>query len=207
MRPDLELLRAWGKGDTAAGDELVGRYFERVYVFFDGKVGNGVEDLTQRTFLACLEAHARIDERGSFRAYLFGIARKQLLQHYARVHRDDNPPPEASNAELPMVSPSHAIADREQQRLLLRALRKLPLDLQLAIELFYWEELGIDELASVLEIPGGTVKSRLFRAKQLLREHIEQLAGSPMLRESTIASFEEWAKRLRAPTEDEGSEP
>ncbi|MEZ4372915.1 MAG: sigma-70 family RNA polymerase sigma factor [Polyangiaceae bacterium] len=47
---------------------------------------------------------------------------------------------------------------------LVEALQRLPLDLQMAIELYYWEELSVAELAEALEIPAGTVKSRLHRA-------------------------------------------
>ena len=123
---------------------------ELVTVTFPGYAyTSAVEDLAQRTFLACLEAADRIREDGSFRAYLFGIARKVLLQHFARVRRDGNPPdPAVASADALGASPSRVIAQREEQRLLLRALRKIPLDLQIAIELFYWEELSIAEIAA-----------------------------------------------------------
>jgi RNA polymerase sigma-70 factor (ECF subfamily) len=197
-RPDLELLRAWKRGDTEAGDELVTRHFERLYTFFDGKVGAGVEDLAQRTFLACLEAEDRIREDGSFRAYLFGIARKVLLQHFARVRRDGNPPdPAVASADALGASPSRVIAQREEQRLLLRALRKIPLDLQIAVELFFWEELSIAEIAEILEVPEGTVKSRLHRAKGLLRDSMEAEAVPAAMIETTLGNFDRWAKSLK----------
>ena len=57
---------------------------------------------------------------------------------------------------------------------MLAALNGLPLDLQIALELYYWEELSVVEVAAVLEVPEGTVKSRLHRARQLLREQLDR---------------------------------
>ena len=88
MASDFELLEAWKAGDDASGNLLVRRHFERIYMFFDSKVGGAVEDLTQRTFLACTTARDRIDPQRSFRTYLYGIARNQLLQYYTRLRRD-----------------------------------------------------------------------------------------------------------------------
>ena len=59
----------------------------------------------------------------------------------------------------------------------MRALRRLPLDLQITIELFYWQELPIADIAAVLEIPVGTVKSRVSRARHALMEEMG-LSGS-----------------------------
>jgi RNA polymerase sigma factor (sigma-70 family) len=201
MRSDLDLLDAWGRGDDAAGNELVTRHFESVFMFFDGKVFDGVEDLAQRTFLACLEARAKIRPDGSFRAYLFGIARNILLQHYARARRDARPP-DAGVASVDQLgvggSPSRQVARHEETRLLSRALRAIPLDLQIAIELFYWEDLSIAEIAQVIEVPPGTVKSRLHRARELLRERMVALQASPATIDTTMGDLERWAKALRA---------
>jgi RNA polymerase sigma factor (sigma-70 family) len=70
-------------------------------------------------------------------------------------------------------SPSRIVALRQEQHAVLAALHELPLDLQIALELYYWEELTVGEVAQVLEVPEGTVKSRLHRARQLLRERLD----------------------------------
>ncbi len=197
-RSDHELLGAWQGGDEQSGSELVRRYFARVHAFFDGKVGTATDDLVQRTFLACTAARERIDPDRSFRTYLFGIARNQLLQHYARLHRDENV---EALGERPVdalePSPSQVVAKHHEQKLLLRALRAIPLDLQIVIELFYWEDMPLSEIAGVVEIPEGTVKSRLFRAKEVLRERIAELAASPELGRTTVDGLEAWARSLR----------
>jgi RNA polymerase sigma factor (sigma-70 family) len=195
---DHELLGAWQQGDERAGSELVRRYFARIFSFFDGKVTSSVDDLVQRTFLACTAARERIDPERSFRTYLFGIARKQLLQHYARLHRDSGID---SLGEQPLDvlqrSPSQLVAHHRDQKLLVRALRSIPLDLQIVIELFYWEEMPLHDIAGVIEIPEGTVKSRLHRAKELLRVKIDALASSPELARTTMDDLERWSKSLR----------
>jgi RNA polymerase sigma-70 factor (ECF subfamily) len=67
-------------------------------------------------------------------------------------------------------SPSRFAAERQEQAQVLDALHRLPLDLQITLELHYWEEMTVAEIAVVLEIPVGTVKSRLHRARDRLRE-------------------------------------
>ena len=82
MAGDLELWRAWASGDAEAGEAFAEKHFVSVYRFFESKVGELAEELTQRTFLAFLEGARSYDERGSVRAYLFGVARLQLMRHY-----------------------------------------------------------------------------------------------------------------------------
>jgi RNA polymerase sigma-70 factor (ECF subfamily) len=203
-RTDIDLLTAWRQGDKRSGNELVRRHFTTLYRFYRNKVDDNIADLMQRTFLACVEARDRVPEDVSFRAYLLGIARNKLLHHFRKRHREDRAlrREELTPADAP-GSPSRVMAIQQEQRLLLRAMRALPLDLQIAVELFYWEELKIAEIASVLEVPEGTVKSRLARAKTLLRTLIVDAAITEDLRRSTVDNLEVWARSLRAVTEAE----
>ena len=89
------------------------------------------------------------------------------------------------------------MAKRREERLLLEALRSIPLDHQIALELYYWQEMTAAELAAVLDIPEGTIRSRLRRAKHLLEEQLAELAQSPDLLETTMANLDEWARNLR----------
>jgi RNA polymerase sigma-70 factor (ECF subfamily) len=73
-----------------------------------------------------------------------------------------------------------------------RALQHLPLETQVLLELFYWEELSIDEVATALEIPKGTVKSRLFNARALLRETLERLPASDEETRSARSLLDSW---------------
>src|SRR5215468_5288882 len=84
---DIELLKAWIDGDNGAGSILVRRHFDALYRFFTKKASGHEEDLIQQTFMASVEAKDAFRGDSSFRAYLFGLARFQLLTHYRKVYR------------------------------------------------------------------------------------------------------------------------
>jgi RNA polymerase sigma-70 factor (ECF subfamily) len=197
-RSDVELLDRWRTGDTVAGQTLFARHFESIYRFFCNKVGRDVDDLVQETFLGCVHSKDRFRGDSSFRTFLFAIARNQLLKHRERWSKANGKQDfEESRVALLDSTPSKLAVDHEEQELLLRALRRLPLDLQIALELFYWEGLRSKDIAAILEIPHGTARSRLRRARELLREHVDLLARTPSLRESTTANFDRWLKSIR----------
>ena len=197
-RGDEELLAAWQAGERRAGELLFERYYEPVARFFLNKTDAEAE-LIQQTFLACVEGAARFRGEGSFRSFLFAIAYRQLCRHYRDRKGDRIDLGEVSVAAIE-PSPSQALIEGEQLKLLLAALRRIPIDCQVALELLYWEQMTTVEMAAVLEIPEGTVKSRLRRGRALLREAIEALASSPDLAASTMLGLETWASALRART-------
>ena len=94
-------------------------------------------------------------------------------------------------------SPSQWAVAREEQALLLRALRRLPLDHQIALELHYWEGMSTPDVARVLDVAVGTVRSRLTRAREKLTTVIEQLANNPALAQSTLSGLDDWARALK----------
>lgn len=199
--PDDVLLRRWQAGDANAAERLVKRYFAVVFRFFRSKLPAEAEDMTQKTFAACLESASRWRGEGSFRPYLLGIARKQLfasLRRRGRTEKVFDPLAASVHGAIDpgVMSPSVGVAAREHDRLLLEALRRIPIDFQITVELFYWEELPIADIAVVLEIAEGTVKSRLGRARAMLKLQIEALAASPGVAQTTMRGFEDWARRL-----------
>jgi RNA polymerase sigma-70 factor (ECF subfamily) len=199
MGDDLALLQAWRRGDREAGSRLLRRHLGTVYGFFSTKVTpEAAEELTQRTFETCVETRDQIYEGVTVRAYLLGIARNKLLQHHDEWRRRGSRAV-AAGESLPGHGPtaSSIVAQGDQQRLVLRALAKLPLDFQCAVELFYWESLSVQEIAHVLEIAEGTVKSRLARARGLLKQAIGELDAEPSLVESTIRDLDEWIASMR----------
>ncbi len=184
MDDDLALLLRWREGDAAAGNELVRRHFSAVYRFFWNKIPEGVADLTQQTFLALVESRERVEARVGFRAYLLGVARHKLVHHLRRRYRKDAvfSPTRVSVIEVHQdstSSPTHRLAADEQRQLVDRALCSLPLDQQIALELHYWHELSVNEIAAVLERSPGTIKSRLHRARLQLKSQVERLSRDP----------------------------
>jgi RNA polymerase sigma-70 factor (ECF subfamily) len=190
---DFELLRAWQAGDREAGNRLVRRHFAAVFGFFRHKVGPAADDLAQRTFLACSEGLASYRGEASFRGYLFGIARKQLLRHFGEHARGEKVVDLAETTLEQLVSsPSAIAAAREETRLLAVAIRRIPLELQLTLELYYAHELPTPDVAAALELPEGTVRSRLARARTLLRAEIERCGAAAALTRSTLHDLERW---------------
>jgi len=194
---DYDLLRAWREGDNALGNALVRRHFTTIYAFLRSKVPDQVDELVQRTFLACVEAVERIDPARSFRAYLFGIARRQLIYHYRRARRENErfDPMEKSVTDA-LGSPSRIAAEREEQQQVLDALTLLPLDLQITLELHYWEGMTVVEVGDVLEVPSGTIKSRLYRARELLRDLLARQGASPRVAEDGVSHLAALKRQL-----------
>jgi len=196
---DTVLLRRWRDGDRLSGDRLFQRHFHGVFRFFRNKTDeSAAEELTQSTFLAVLNAAERFAGRSSFRTYVFSIARNQLLMHLRKRYSHGKVMDfgSISVAELG-VSPSEVLVGRQEQRLLLRALRHVPIAMQIVVELYYWEGLSTAEVAEVLEVAPGTVRSRLARARERISEEIERLAGDAAVAQSTVEGFETWARKLR----------
>jgi RNA polymerase sigma factor (sigma-70 family) len=201
-RSDAELLAAWRAGDPKAGSRLVDRHFRAVYGFFRNKLGGEVEDLVQRTFLAVVKSRDVYRGDASFRTYLFAIARNELLQHFrqrgsAHVVEDLGAMPSEHLDPDPDPGASTILHARGEHRLLLRALRRVPLDDQIALELVYFEELGTPEVARVLGVPEPTLRGRLQRARARLHEQIEALrAEGEALRDTTVP-LDDWIAGLR----------
>lgn len=192
---DLELLDAWRSGDLRAGNALFQRHFAALSRFFRNKIDVGVEDLIQDTFLACVEGRDRFAGRSSFRTYLFSVARHLLHGRY-RQRRRDLDVTVTSVLDLG-ASPSRPLGRREEEAALLRALRSIPIDFQIALELAYWEDMKGPELAEVLGIPANTARSRLARARVALREALAQDRAAGRLSAATPADLDAWATALR----------
>lgn len=195
---DFDLLDAWRDGDRQAGGELFDRYFMPLRRFFRNKVGDEFEELVQRTLTRCVEGQARYRGDANFRSYLFGIAYNVLREHIRERQRGQAQLDEhASVEDAQMPGLSSVIGLQREQRLLLAGLRRLPLADQVVLELFYWEQLNSAEMAEVLDIPRGTVRSRLRLARERLHGHLDELAHDPRLLRSTVDDLDHWAERLR----------
>ena len=164
--------------------------------------------MAQRTFLRCVEPRNDYQGLSTFRAFLFGIARNVLLEYIRSCVRDRKVDPDFSVRSVLDLNPraSTMAFAKAEQRQLVAALQQLPVDLQVTLELFYWEELSVEEAAVVLEIPPGTVKSRLHRGRTLLRELIENAPPEAGL-ESVREQLERWSADVRGMRAANESEP
>lgn len=198
MQDEQRLLDAWRAGDEAAGEALVERYYEALACFFRSKAGDDAADLIQRTFLIMLENHHRMREGTPFNCYLFGIARNVLYAHYrGRTRARELFHPETVSVADLGPTPTAMIAEAQEAELLLQALRRIPVEFQIILELYYWEKMSAQEVGEVLAVPEGTARTRIRRAKQLLATQLTKLARHPALLKSTVSDLDSWALRVR----------
>jgi RNA polymerase sigma-70 factor (ECF subfamily) len=170
--PDEQLLERWREGDAAAGDELVVRYVPQLTKFFMGHAREQTQDLVQGTLLALQRTQMAGTVIHSFRAYLFAIARNQLLmwlRHADVEHRSEH----FLRAGLPcdprtLTTPSAGVSRAETRTAIQEALHTLPFDFQMVVKLYYWHDLTMEEVAAATGVEVGTVKSRLSRARARL---------------------------------------
>ena len=195
---DLELLDAWRAGDARSGEALFERYVPVLVRFFRNKVEHAAEDLIQATFVACLESHARYEGRSEFRTFLLGIARHKLYQHYRRDGRAIEDLDLASHSFVDLAPGASTImAERAEEQLLLHALRSIPVELQVVLELFYWEALTAGEIAAICEVPEGTIRTRIRSARQRLAARLAELDAGAHELVWTESDLDRWAASIR----------
>lgn len=196
---DEQLLAAWRQGDRGAGQALFRRHYDTLARFYANKVAAEERpELIQRTFLACVESRDRFEGKSQFRTYLIGIAVRQLYKHFDRRRRDQRRLDfnHVSSEDL-APTPSQYAVQQDEYRILLAALRRVPVDYQLVLELVYWEGFTAQMIAECLDIPLGTAKTRIRRGRELVREQIETVAATPSLLQSTLMNLDGWAEGLR----------
>ncbi len=190
MSSDSELFERWIAGDMRAGEAFARRYFHALTRFFRNKVARDVDDVVAETLLRLSKRRASYRGASSPRAFVFGIARLVLLEHYRAVARARELDFGVTSVHDLDPTPSQVVAEREEQRLLHEALRRIPIELQVVLELYYWQDVSTAEIAEIVEVPRGTVKSRLHRARKELARAMSSLSESPKLRESALTELE-----------------
>ena len=194
---DAELLEAWRGGRATAGQELFKRHYDVIERFLLNKAGaDRVVDLVQETFVACVESRDQIRDGDRFRSYLLSIAYHAFCRDLGKRYRD------GCSIDTDTISltdleprPSSLIARAREQRLLLEGLRSIPLKYQTVLELHYWEQLSTREIAAVLEMPSGTVRGQLQRARAALEATMASISRSPEVLDSTLTRLDDWAAR------------
>lgn len=175
MVSDTDLLHAWRDGDKTAGNQLVQRHYEPVKRFFGNKI-TAIEDrdeLVQQTFEGCVRGRDRLEDPSRFKAYLFRIAYNVFKRHLQRKYRAIEDELPARSMAVIAPGPSTMLRELEEQRRMLLALRELPVEMQTALELKYWEGMNSSEIAVVLGIPATTVRSHLRRGRIELEKRLK----------------------------------
>ena len=180
MEPrDSDLLERWRRGDRSAGELLMTRHYRSVLRFFELNASWAAEDLTQRTFVACIERAAEVRDAEAFRAYLLGVARRQLALHQRELSRTKALRRFGTQQVGNAPQLSTLLARRRDQVLALRALATLPRRAQTLLILHYWDGVTTADLATSYRVPTSTIRTRLARARDLMRRRLGELDVAP----------------------------
>jgi RNA polymerase sigma-70 factor (ECF subfamily) len=160
-------------------------------------VGSDVDELVQSTFLACVRAKNNFRGDSSFATYLFTIARHELYRVLSERRRDlSRIDFEVSSVAELAPTPRTRIAAQEDRLRLLHALRDLPVEQQVLLELHYWEGQDAADLGKVFDMPAGSIRSRLSRAREALRERMMKDADTAPAITDSLESLDAWARGL-----------
>jgi RNA polymerase sigma-70 factor (ECF subfamily) len=182
--PDEALIEWLVQGETRAFTELLTRYRDKVYQFARWSADSDeseAEDITQEVFLQVFRSARSYRGESKFRTWLYSLTRNVCRQHAAKrkVRRmtsmDFSYNEEEWLQEVPDTSPSPLaqMEVKERQRLLRQAVERLGPIHRSVLLLRDWETLSYEEIAAVLDIPVGTVRSRLFHARAALARELE----------------------------------
>lgn len=174
MEADEELYGSLVRGDLAAFDRLYERYERRLFGFVRAQLGdaNEAEDVFHEAFLAVLDARAAGTEVRSFKAWLFQVARNLCLNRIRARDRTKRALESVGHQAL-VEAPTDAALPSGDDPGLREAIARLPSGLAAVYQLRA-SGLSYDELAAILEIPVGTVKSRMHEMVKRLRQEMQQ---------------------------------
>lgn len=187
---ELKLIQEATAGAVLAFEVLVRRYQDRLYGFIYRWVNDHelALDLTQETFMKSWQGLRNFQGASSFYTWLFRIARNVIVsnvrQRAARpqIRGSIGSVTEGTSGgfgepESPMLTPEQDLVTREQKELLLAAVANLPEDYREVVILRDMQEHSYEDIAELLLVPVGTVRSRLHRARSLLRERLLPIIG------------------------------
>lgn len=163
-------------GERPAFDELIDRWHEPLSKYLRRLAGDeeAAREVAQDAWLRVLRGIGRLRDGSKLRPWLFGIARRALMDRL----RERYAAPSWTEVEMADIPADPVSGDLEDElRTMEHHLGGLPVIEREVLTLFYLQELSLGDVAEVLGVPVGTVKSRLFRARQMLRRDIESHGG------------------------------
>jgi RNA polymerase sigma-70 factor (ECF subfamily) len=186
VEQEQELLDRCLAGEDSAWEALLKAYSRKIYNLcyrFTGRMEEA-EDVTQEVFIKVFQTlksyHAA---QGSFGTWLNRVARNHLVDHYRRARKDrvtsslEDELPEAEQQPSPHMEPTGQVESRERREVLQQGLDKLSPDLREAVILRDLHDLDYEEIAQVLSVPQGTVKSRINRGRLELGRVLKRMEG------------------------------
>lgn len=185
---DQQLVERVQKGDKRAFDVLVGKYQHKIVSLVSRYVSDHAEalDVSQEAFIKAYRAIGRFRGDSAFYTWMYRIAINTAKNHL--VSQSRRPPlsdVDASDAEQFQVdtrlkdrgSPEHELLKEEIETTINDAISALPEDLRVAITLREMEGMSYDDIATTMDCPIGTVRSRIFRAREAIDARLRPLIG------------------------------
>ena len=183
---EAQLVERAKAQDEAAFEQIMNLYADRLYNYILRMVGNAAdaEDLVQETFLRAYQGLPTFDGRASLGTWLYRIATNLCIDHRRRRARrvptvsyllqedEDGEPAEWEFPDLQTPNPLDAALNRELEAVVEEAIGNLSPKLKTVLLLYDVEELSYEEIARVLNIPIGTVKSRLNHARTQIQRYV-----------------------------------
>ncbi|MFM2376535.1 MAG: hypothetical protein RLZZ165_1632 [Bacteroidota bacterium] len=188
-RDDLDLVKRAAEKDPKAYEKLLKKYRKSVYYMLLKMVNNSddAEDLTQEAFAKAFNSLHKFDSKYAFSTWLFRIAtnncidfiRKKRIQTISIDTPYENDEGESFSFDIkdPDDNPDEKMLRKQRKEYLGIAVQKLPDKYKRLVDLRYFQELSYEEVAQELELPLGTVKAQLFRARELLAQELKYLEG------------------------------
>jgi RNA polymerase sigma-70 factor (ECF subfamily) len=177
MDMEQEIVIQAKSGSSSAFNQLVSLYSRKVYSFVYLNVRNPDDsmDLTQDVFLRFWNNLDRFDEKRPVYPWLRRIALNLCINRGKRKSGKEAGFPEHFEATSPYETAEESLLDNEKRDAVLNALEQLPDHFREILRLKHFENCSYDEMAVILEIPVGTVMSRLFNARQKLKELLKEI--------------------------------
>lgn len=203
MRDDGELLIAWRGGDKLAGSELVRRRMPEMIRFFRNKVAAeaDIADLVNQTFLGCVGGKDEFRGETSFRRFVYAIANNVLFAYIRRRSKHAREQLDFATVCIGDVAPQTAssiVTERRETQALVAALREIPIEDQVVVELMYFEGLSGAQIGEALGLPEGTVRGRLRRGLERLRSRVHAvLAAGPDVAPPSEDELLQWAAHVQ----------
>jgi RNA polymerase sigma-70 factor, ECF subfamily len=188
LEPDAQLVQMCLRGDGPSWEELVQRHTRRVYNLCYRFTGNSssAEDLSQEVFMRIFRTLPSYQPaQGAFPTWLTSVTRNLLVDHYRRTRRDrltdsiDEAMPQVEAKPSPVRTPEKLAEVAELSAQLQEGLGRLSPELREAVILRDLQGLDYGEIRSVLQVPEGTVKSRINRGRIELARVLEEMGVRP----------------------------
>ena len=188
-KDDLELVKRAAEKDPKAYEKLLKKYRKSVYYMLLKIVNNtdDAEDLTQEAFAKAFNSLHKFDSKYAFSTWLFRIAtnncidfiRKKRVQTVSIDTSYENDEGDSFQFDIkdPDDNPDEVMLRKQRKEYLSIAVEKLPEKYKKLVDLRYFQELSYEEVAVELNLPLGTVKAQLFRARELLANELKYLEG------------------------------